>query len=504
MCHRYINHSFSYFAAIKKRMFSKTGISILKMLSVNVVKGANMIFQNDDTIAAIASGLSNSGISVIRISGSEAIATADKIFYTKSGSSLMNADTHTVHYGMIMDGEEFVDEVLLLVLRAPRTYTREDVIEIDCHGGVLVTQRVLETILKQGVRLAEPGEFTKRAFLNGRIDLSQAEGVMDLIDASNRLAMKHSAGQVRGSLKNKITNLRTTILDDVAFIEAALDDPEHIDIDEYRETLESHIAEVTQSISELIAGFHNGKLIREGVNTVILGKPNAGKSTLLNLFAGEERAIVTEIAGTTRDLLEVPVMVDGIQLNITDTAGLRDTDDVVERIGVERAKASAEYADLILYLFDAGKDASEEEVSFVRQLDQERLILLVNKSDLEQTEKCLDAALLKKMFDTEVIEISAKNNIGTDALKDAIRKKCFFGENPDSESLFISNERHKEALKEAVAYMENAGGSCEAGMPEDFISIDLMGAYQALGKILGETLDEDLVNNIFEKFCLGK
>ena len=463
-----------------------------------------MLFQNEDTITAIASGLSNSGISVIRISGSDAIAAADKIFRTKSGSSLMNADTHTVHYGMIMDGDEFIDEVLLLVLRAPRTYTREDVIEIDCHGGALITQRVLETILKQGVRLAEPGEFTKRAFLNGRIDLSQAESVMDLIDASNRLAMKHSAGQVRGSLKEKITGLRNIILDDVAFIEAALDDPEHIDVDEYRETLECHISEVSESISELIAGFHNGKLIREGVNTVILGKPNAGKSTLLNLFAGEERAIVTEIAGTTRDLLEVPVMVDGIQLNITDTAGLRDTEDVVERIGVERAKESAEHADLILYLLDAGKDIENEELAFVRQLDRERLILLVNKSDLAEEEKKFHLNDLETELGISVIEISAKKNIGTDALKNAIREKCFFGVNPDSESLYISNERHKEALKEAASYIENAKGSSEAGMPEDFISIDLMGAYQALGKILGETLDEDLINNIFEKFCLGK
>ena len=463
-----------------------------------------MLLQNDDTITAIASGLSNSGISVIRISGPDAIAKADKIFYTKSGSSLMNAETHTVHYGMIMDGDEFVDEVLLLVLRAPRTYTREDVIEIDCHGGALVTQRVLETILKQGVRLAEPGEFTKRAFLSGRIDLSQAEGVMDLIDASNRLAMKHSAGQVRGSLKDKMTELRTIILDDVSFIEAALDDPEHIDVDEYRETLEMHIAQVLQDLTKLIEGFHNGRLIKEGINTVILGKPNAGKSTLLNLFAGEERAIVTEIAGTTRDLLEVPVMVDGIQLNITDTAGLRDTEDVVERIGVERAKKSAENADLILYLFDVKNEAEEEEIAFIRQLESERFILLVNKSDLEPAEKKLDVKKLKEKLGIEVIEISAKANIGTDALKEAIREKCFFGVNPDSESLYISNERHKEALKEALSYMENANSSCGAGMPEDFISIDLMGAYQALGKILGETLDEDLVNNIFEKFCLGK
>ena len=463
-----------------------------------------MLFHNEDTITAIASGLSNSGISVIRISGPDAIIVADKIFRTKSGSSLTKAESHTVHYGMIYDDEEFVDEVLLLVLRAPRTYTREDVIEIDCHGGALVTQRVLETILKQGIRLAEPGEFTKRAFLNGRIDLSQAEGVMDLIDASNRLAMKHSAGQVRGSLKDKITALRTIILDDVAFIEAALDDPEHIDVDEYRDTLEAHIADIAGELSGLIAGFHNGKLIKEGINTVILGKPNAGKSTLLNLFAGEERAIVTEIAGTTRDLLEVPVMVDGIQLNITDTAGLRDTDDVVERIGVERAKKSAENADLILYLFDAQKALQKDETEFIGQLDKDRLILLVNKSDLEAEQKKLDSRELEEKSGLTVIEISAKKDIGTQALKEAIREKCFTGINPDSESLYISNERHKEALKEAASYISNASGSCEAGMPEDFISIDLMGAYQALGKILGETLDEDLVNNIFEKFCLGK
>lgn len=485
MCHRYMDHFFS-------------------------LKGGRSLVRQEDTITAVASGLTNSGISVIRISGASAIAVADRIFVSKSIPSLQEVESHTVHYGYIQDGEEVIDEVLLLVLRAPRTYTREDVVEIDCHGGTLVTRRVLETVLKHGARLAEPGEFTKRAFLNGRIDLSQAEGVMNLIDASNRLAMKHSVGQLRGTLRDKLVKLREVLLEDVSYIEAALDDPEHIDVDGYRRTLEAHTKELLLEAEELLRGYHNGKLIREGINTVILGKPNVGKSTLLNLFAGEERAIVTDIAGTTRDLLEVAVLFDGIQLNLTDTAGLRSTEDVVEKIGVTRAKECAEQADLILYLVDGQQPVEEEEWDYIDSLDSNRVILLINKCDIrgEKEKKSAEEGLKEKRGKQRpwmtTIEISAKTKLGMDGLKQAIRDKCFSGMNPDGETLYLANERQKEALTEAVGNLRNAKKSIEDNMAEDFISIDLMGAYQALGKILGETLDEDLVNNIFEKFCMGK
>lgn len=455
----------------------------------------------NDTIAAIASGITNSGISVIRISGPGSFSVIQKIFHTKEQLNWNREESHTVHYGFIFDEEEAIDEVLVLFFYAPKTYTREDVVEIDCHGGAVITRRVLETVLKNGARLAEPGEFTKRAFLNGRIDLSQAEAVADIINATNKLAAKHSVTQLRGKLAERITAIRTVLLDDLSYIEAALDDPEHISVDEYRETLEQHLFEVSEKVKKLIGTYENGKLIREGIDTVILGRPNAGKSTLLNLFAGEERAIVTEIAGTTRDLLEVPVLLNGLQLNITDTAGLRDTTDVVEKIGVERALEKSQNADLILYLLDAGKKPEPEELKFIQEQREQKILVLLNKSDLQER---IRAEELKKSCQIEAIEISAQQDLGTEQLKEAICEMFSLGTAEDSEMLYLANERQKQALLEAEQALDHAVASIRDGMPEDFISIDITGAYQALGKILGETMEEDLVNNIFEKFCMGK
>lgn len=459
-----------------------------------------MIMYREDTIAAIASGVTNSGISIIRVSGPESVSAVSKIFKSK-GTELEKAESHTVHYGFIMDGERIVDEVLVLLFRAPKTYTREDVVEIDCHGGSLITEQVLRMVLSTGVRHAEPGEFTKRAFLNGRIDLSQAESVMEVIGATNRIALKQSINQLRGSVKNEIKRLRDIILNDVAYIEAALDDPEHISIDEYRETLSKNALQVLNDINKLIGSFGNGRLIKEGIDTVILGRPNAGKSTLLNNLSGEERAIVTEIAGTTRDLLEVPIVLDGMQLNITDTAGLRDTDDPVEKIGVSRARKKADEADLLLYLIDGAEKINADEIEYIRSLKDRPCIVLINKSDISG---CTNASEMSEKYGIDAIELSAKEGLGIDKLKSEIKRLMFGGQNIENEPLYVTNERHLNALTEAKASMEKAIESIDSDMPEDFISIDLMGAYETLGKIIGETPEEDLVNRIFEKFCMGK
>lgn len=460
----------------------------------------HMIFQ-EDTITAISTGNTNSGISIIRISGPDAFSVVKKVFRAKNEEGWQEGKSHTVHYGHIIDGSNIIDEVLVLLFRAPKSYTREDVVEIDCHGGTIVTKRVLETILKQGARLAEPGEFTKRAFLNGRIDLTQAEAVMDVIDSTNRMALQQSEQQLSGKMKVRIREIRMLILDDIAYIEAALDDPEHISIDEYSNDLEIHMKKARDEIKELCQTYKNGRIVREGINTIILGQPNTGKSTLLNLFAGEERAIVTEIPGTTRDLLEVPVLLEGLPLNVIDTAGLRETSDYVEKIGVERAFDKAEQADLILYLFDASKEPDSKDFEFLTKYRNKKMIILLNKSD---TKKHLDKKRFFELTGREAIEVSAKYREGIEDVKARIQEMFFNGMEIDSEPVYVTSERHQEALKEALSSLEKAIESQQSGISEDFISIDLNGAYQALGKIIGETMDEDLVNRIFEKFCLGK
>ncbi len=455
-----------------------------------------------ETIAAISTGLSNSGISIIRVSGPDTFQVMDRIFRgKKAGKKLSEQKTHTIHYGFITDGEEIVDEVLVSVMRAPHTYTAEDVAEINCHGGSLVTKKVLKTVLKQGVRPAEAGEFTKRAFLNGRIDLSKAEAVMEVIRAKSDLALKNSIAQLRGNVLKEISELRERMIHHTAFIEAALDDPEHISLDGFTNELKTSIIEIRERLFRLIMSAENGRMLREGIRTVILGRPNVGKSSLLNLFAGEERAIVTDIAGTTRDTIEESVTVRGIALSLIDTAGIRATEDVVEKIGVEKAKKAAEEADLILYLADATAEISEEEKELLSLIENKKVIVLLNKIDLCDTP---DTSVLEKLTKQKVLCISAKKEEGLDALYDAIEDMFFKKELSYNEELYITGERQKQSLQDAYNAMGKVLESIEAEMPEDFYSIDLMQGYESLGEITGESVDEDLVNTIFREFCMGK
>lgn len=459
-----------------------------------------------DTIAAIATAMSDSGIGIIRISGSDALTVADKMFRSKSGKKkLADVQSHTIHYGFIYDGDMPVDEVMVVVMKAPNTYTREDTVEIDCHGGVLVMTKVLETALKYGCRLAEPGEFTKRAFLNGRIDLSKAEAVMDLIHSKNEFALKSSVRQLSGAVSDKVKALRDEILYEIAFIESALDDPEHISLDGYREKLEQKTLSIKMDLKKLIDSADNGRLLKDGIYTVIVGKPNVGKSSLLNLLVGEERAIVTSVAGTTRDVLEETIKLNGIGLNVIDTAGIRDTDDEVERIGVEKARTYADNADLIIYVVDASRRLDENDEEIARLIADKKVIVLLNKTDLVQVvgEKEI-MTLVSENKNLRIIRTSTKENVGIDTFENTIKEMFFGGEIAANDELYITSGRHKEALMEAYESMELVLKSLADDMPEDFYSIDLMGAYASLGRIIGEEVGDDLVNEIFSKFCMGK
>ncbi len=455
-----------------------------------------------DTIAAIATAMGNSGIGIVRISGDEAIAVADRIFKLKGGKeTLSEQKSHTIHYGFICDGEEVIDEVLVMLMRGPRSFTAEDTIEIDCHGGMLVTRRILEAVLKAGARLADPGEFTKRAFLNGRIDLSQAEAVIDVINAKNEYALKSSVGQLRGSVSKRIKDLRAKILFEIAFIESALDDPEHISLDGYGEKLMGVAQDVEKELCKLIKSSSNGRVVSEGVKTVILGKPNAGKSSLMNVLVGEDRAIVTDIAGTTRDILEEHIYLQGISLNVVDTAGIRSTDDVVEKIGVSRAMDAAEDADLIIYVVDGSRDLDENDHQIMELIHDRKAVVLLNKSDLQQV---VDVKAIEEESGHPVIAISAKKEDGIDKLEDEIKALFYEGEIDFNDQVMITNVRHAQALQEACDSVRMVEQSIEDGMPEDFYSIDLMNAYEKLGLIVGESVEDDLVNEIFSKFCTGK
>lgn len=455
-----------------------------------------------DTIAAIATAMSNSGIGIIRISGDEALDVADRVFSPKKGNKKVSEmDTHTIHYGYIKDQDEVIDEVMLLIMKAPRSYTTEDTIEIDCHGGILVMKRILETVLKYGARPAEPGEFTKRAFLNGRIDLSQAESVIDIINAKNDFALKSSVSQLQGAVLEKIKDIRGTILHEIAFIESALDDPEHVSLDGYPLELKIIVTKVLNQVNHLLGTSDNGKILKEGINTVIVGKPNAGKSSLLNLLVGEERAIVTDIAGTTRDILEEQIQLGGINLNIIDTAGIRNTSDVVEKIGVTKSKEYMEKADLVIYVVDSSTDLDENDQAIMESIHDKKAIILLNKSDL--TAKTTAKDLVKKL-NKPVFSISAKNNIGISELENSIKNMFFTGEISFNDEIYITNIRHKNALSEASRSLSMVLQSIENDMPEDFFTIDMMNAYEELGTIIGESVGEDLVNEIFSKFCMGK
>lgn len=462
------------------------------------------VLNMEDTIAAIATAMAPSGIGIVRISGPEAVSVADRIYRGKRKEKrLADRKSHTIHYGWIVEenSQEVLDEVLVMLMRGPHSYTGEDTVEIDCHGGVLAVKRVLEAVLHAGARIAEPGEFTKRAFLNGRIDLSQAEAVMDLISAKSEYALQSSVSQLQGSVRRAVKEIREKILYEIAFIESALDDPEHISLDGYPEKLERVVHKEEDSIRKLLKTADDGKMLKEGIKTVILGKPNAGKSSLLNLLAGEEKAIVTDIAGTTRDVLEEQISLGGISLRMLDTAGIRDTEDRVEQIGVERAKGHAKDADLLLYVVDASVELDENDREIMELLKGRKAIVLLNKSDLNLV---VEKERLEAMTEAPVLSISAREETGLDLLETQIREMFFQGEISFNDEVYITNMRQKRALEEALESLEMVEKSIQMGMPEDFFSIDLMSAYERLGRITGEAVGEDLVNEIFSKFCTGK
>ncbi len=485
--------------------------------------------EKKETIAAISTGMTNSGISIIRICGEEAFQIIDRIY--KGKHPLSKAESHTIHHGYIVDRDSVIDEVLVSIMRAPKTFTGEDTVEINCHGGMFVTNAILEIVLKNGARLAQPGEFTKRAFLNGKMDLSQAESVMDVIQSQNEYALKSSISQLKGSLKKKIKEIRDLILYHTAYIETALDDPEHLDMENYGEELLPVIENLSVEIKKLIDSADAGRIMKEGIKTVILGKPNVGKSSLLNVLTGYERAIVTDIEGTTRDILEEQVRVGGVVLNLIDTAGIRGTDDEIEKIGVDRALKYADEADLILYVVDASRTLDENDERIIDYIYDRKTVILLNKSDLKMqimkenlqniikqrhanversidrnSENSIDNLLDNNIFNEKnyIVSISTKEGKGIEELVDVLKKIAFQGELHFNEEVYITNLRQKEALQKTCESLEKVKESIVSGMPEDFYSIDLMDAYETLGTIVGEKMGEDLINEIFSKFCMGK
>ncbi len=455
-----------------------------------------------DTIAAIATGLTNAGISVIRVSGEQAFYIGNKIFRGETYVDFTKEKGYTAHFGRIVFEGEVIDEAVVLIMRGPKSYTGEDTLEISCHGGVLVTRRVLEAVLKSGARAAEPGEFTKRAFLNGRMDLSEAEAVIGLIDAKNDFAIRASVGQLSGKLSDKIKIIRENILNNISYIEAALDDPEHISLDGYGDNVRAVVNESLSEILALINSFEDGRVLSEGVKTVILGKPNAGKSSLMNLFAGEEKAIVTEIAGTTRDVLSEQISISGIGFNMVDTAGIRDTEDTVEKIGVERSLKQANEADLILYVVDSSTDLDENDRKILEFIKEKKCIIVYNKTDLNPVVTMENVREL--VGDAKIVGISAKEATDFEKLKECMAELFRQEEISLNDQVIITNIRHKEALLEAKRSLEAVLASMDEGFGEDMWVIDMMDAYGSLGKIIGEAVEDDVVDRVFEKFCMGK
>lgn len=458
-----------------------------------------------DTIAAISTAMTNSGIGIIRVSGEDAISIVHSVFINKRNQKCLNSyRSHTIHYGYIVDDNQLpVDEVMVSIMKAPHSYTMENVVEINCHGGVFIVQKIMDIVKNAGARIAEPGEFTKRAFLNGRIDLSRAEAVMDMISSKNEFALKSSMKQLKGSLFEMIKKMREDILYEIAFIESALDDPEHISLENYPEKLLDKTEIICDTLKKLLDTAHDGKLLKEGIQTVIVGKPNVGKSSFLNILVGEDKAIVTEVAGTTRDILEETISFGGITLNITDTAGIRNTDDIVEKIGVERTRKALEEADLIVYIVDSSLPMDENDFDIIRMIKDKKIIVLLNKSDLNV---CVTEEEIKTYFSDEIkiLKTSMTGKEGIDRFAEIIKEMFLTGDISYNDEVYITNMRHKEAIKDAYDSMLQVRKSIENAMPEDFYSIDLMSAYASLGKIIGEEVGEDLVNEIFSRFCMGK
>lgn len=455
-----------------------------------------------DTIAAVSTNtMGNGGIGIIRISGDEAIEIADRIFNGVKKKRLADCLSHTIHYGAIVSGGSVIDEALVSVMKAPNTYTKEDVVEINCHGGILVIRKILDAVFDAGARPAEPGEFTKRAFLNGRIDLTQAESVIDIINSKNEYALSSSVSQLQGKLSKEIAEIREIILNHTAFIEAALDDPEHYELENYGDNLLKDVDKCVDKFDSLLKSADNGRILKDGVQTVILGKTNAGKSSLLNALAKTERAIVTDIEGTTRDVLEESINLDGIMLNLVDTAGIRDTEDIVEKIGINKAFEYADKADLIIYVADATKQLDENDRKILDMVKNRNVIVLLNKSDMENI---LTVDKMKEYIDCPVLLVSAKNETGMEELSETIKEMFFHGEIKHNDEIYITNARQKNLLKESINSLKLVKESIYNQMPEDCFTIDLMNAYESLGKIIGEAVEEDLVNQIFSRFCMGK
>lgn len=466
----------------------------------------------EKTIVGIASA-AGGGIGIIRVSGSESMKIVDSIFHPGKfnneenealidKSYLQQQKSHTIHYGFIIDdNNEVVDEVMVSVMKAPATYTREDVVEINCHGGNYILQRVMQLLLEKGAYLAEPGEFTKRAFLNGRIDLSQAEAVMKMISSKNEFALQSAVKQLEGSVSKYIQQIREQILYEMGRIESALDDPEHYDLTGYSDELLDKTEQQIVSLQRLLDRFENGRMKSEGINTVIVGKPNAGKSSLMNILLNEDRAIVTDIAGTTRDALQESVRLGGLMLNLIDTAGIHNTEDTVEKIGVDRAKQYIEQADFILFVVDGSEEWSDEDEQILPLIAQKKGIILLNKADLKAK---VSELFLKDKLSWDTIAFSNETKQGLQQLEQYITDKFERGDLQFNDQICLTSIRHKNAVMQAVNALYRVEQSIKDGMPEDFFTIDLMEAYQQLGLINGDTATEDLVNKIFEEFCMGK
>lgn len=463
----------------------------------------------DSTIAAIATSLSNSGIAIIRVSGDEAVEIVNKIFVMPSGRNLSEVNSHTINYGHIVDGSDVIDEVLVSVMKAPHSYTGEDVVEINTHGGVLVTKKVLSLVIKSGARMAEPGEFSKRAFLNGKMDLSQAEAVMDIIKAENDTAAKNGILQLRGDVSKEITSIREIILNDVSHIEAANDDPEHIIYDVFEYGLDKRVDDMFHRLEILIQSFERGRIVRNGLNTVILGKPNAGKSSLMNKMLGTDRAIVTDIAGTTRDSLEEGLNLGDLTLKLIDTAGIRETEDYVESLGVLKSRELASGADLILYVVDSSIPLDEDDKEIIGIASGKKILVIYNKTDLEEAVGIDTLCKLLKdggisEEDYVILPVSLKESADIQPITDAIKNMYDLGSVRESNEVMLTNVRHKEAIADAINSLLNVKKGIENAVPEDMLTIDLMDAYTSLGLVIGESVDEDLVDSVFSRFCLGK
>ena len=461
---------------------------------------------DDDTICAIATAMSDAGIGIIRISGKDAVSIVDKFYLSaKKVHNLSEHAPNTIEYGYICDNEEnILDEVMISFMKAPHSYTREDVIEINTHGGMMIMNEILELLISNGCRLADPGEFTKRAFLNGRIDLTKAEAVMDIISAQNKFALHNSEKQLRGEVYNVISELRKKILYEMAYIESALDDPENYDLDGYKPTLLTELKELSDKCMNLINSSNEGKIRKDGINTVIIGKPNAGKSSLLNIMTGEERAIVTDIAGTTRDIIEETVRMDDIILHIIDTAGIRNTDDTIEKIGVDKAKKYANDAELIIYLIDSTKDLTSDDYDIIDLIKNKKVIVLLNKSDLGNQIVSKDDVLSRFETEIPIINTSMTDMSGIEEMKQAISNYFLDGSIVPKQELYITNMRHQQALRKTYDSISLVIQSINDDMSEDFFTVDLMNAYASLGEIIGEEVGDDLVEEIFSKFCMGK